>query len=132
MLARKHYAQKGNSRGNMNTRPIAGSSSIVINNRLRQQHSNTVKKMEDFTCGKATTLLKQKVMKCSTADNTTTICPSGCQTSSAIGSRKRASNLHKDLIINTQAKYIEETLPGKKVCLENEPKPISTCNNCVC
>lgn len=120
MLARKHYAQKRNSKGAMNTRPVAGSSSIVLNRKIRSQTSNISKKLDEYTSEKYIEKKKHLTIKCNTADNTTTKECGPCSGSSAIGSLKRVSYVHKDIVMNSQGDYLQKKIE-KNVCLENEP-----------
>jgi len=128
MLARKYYAQKGNSKGPMKTAALTPSSNQVIKNRMRSQVSNEVKVMQEFTSQKYTDRKKYETVKCSTADNTTTLdksCSSGCEVTfkSPTGIRSnRVNYVHKDIIANSQGDYIQNVKENRS-CLENDPKP---------
>jgi hypothetical protein len=127
MLARKYYAQKGNSKGRMNTRAVAGSSSIVLNNKKRIYDSNTSKKMDEYTSKNYIDEKKYLTIKCSTSDNSTTksVCNDKCDVKyvSQSGIRSnRVSNIHKDIVFNTQGDHIEKAKENR-ACIENDPKP---------
>lgn len=124
MLARKHYAQKGNSKGKMNTRPVTPNSSMIINNRLRSQTSNVVKKMDDFSSSEALKQLKKKTIICDISNNISddAIC-NGCNLK--VGSRRRTTgNLYKNMESNSQGDYITNEAHKHRVCDDNDPKPV--------
>lgn len=121
MLARKHYAQKCNSKGKMNTRAIAGTTSTRLNNLIRSQTNNTAKPLEDYTSDKYTQTKKHLTMKCSTEDNTKTReCNSSCLNSTKPG--RKYTDITKDIVFNTQGEHLQK-IKEQRACLENEPKP---------
>lgn len=126
MLARKHYAQKGNSKGAMRTSPVTPSSSLALNNKKRTYNSNTHKQMQDFSSKKYIEDKKYITLKCSTADNSTTRtpnCNNDCLYTTESGIRtKRVNYIHKDIVFNTQGQHIEKAKENRS-CLENDPKP---------
>lgn len=131
MLAKKYYAQRGNSKGKMNTSALTPSSSIAIRNKVLSKSSNVAKTTQDFTSQKYTDLIKYEVIKCSTPDNTTTRqCGSttGCsgysyKTESGIRTN-RVSYVHKDIVNNSQQDYIQK-IKELRSCMENDPKPFN-------
>ena len=119
MLARKHYSQKGNSKGRMNTSAVAGSTSTRINQVKRSQTNNTSKVVGDYTSEKYMKWKKHMVIKCSDVDNTTTRdCNYKCSTK--IG--RKYTDVHKDILFNTQSDYLQKKVE-RNSCFENEPKP---------
>jgi hypothetical protein len=129
MLARKHYSQKGNSKGNMNTRPISGSSSIVLNNRKRSQTNNTTKKIDDYTSQLYTDWKKHMIIKCTETDNTTTktstsSCVTKCNNKGGVITSRKINYVHKDILINNQGSNLQK-IKERRVCYDNEPKPFN-------
>jgi hypothetical protein len=121
MLARKYYAQRGNSKGKMNTRAVAGSTNTRINKLLRSQTNNTSKTLDNYTSEKHTETLKHLTMKCSTEDNTKTReCNASCLNSTKPG--RKYTDIHKDIVFNTQGEHLQK-IKEQRACLENEPKP---------
>ena len=122
MLARKHYAQKRNSRGPMKTSSVSGSSTIAINNKLRKvADCKASKKMTDYNSSKYINQVKIATLQCNNdgkegLNTRDTYC--GCGSGN---SGRTTNNIHKELTINTQSSYIEKRL-ACNFNIDNEPR----------
>jgi hypothetical protein len=132
MLARKYYAQKGNSRGPMNTVPVAGSGVTSRNNRKNTYASGNFYGPEQNrkTSGIHTQIITQNtsgcVKKIPFSENQAVA--SSCYARTGIGSvmniPRKVCYIHKDYpVVNSSEQVILHR--QNRSCPANDPVPVN-------
>ena len=132
MLRRKYYAQKGNSKGEMNTSPVAGSNYTMLKNRKNTfSFINMYKPMNNRRTSQIhTEIQKFNTIRCNTSDNTTTrdsTCSNRPNGDTSVTLNKKVCYVHKDVGVDDYKTYIEKQKTNRS-CIQNDPVPvINTC-----
>lgn len=117
MLARKYYAQKGNSRGRMNTLSLSGTNSSRLNYLKKQQIDPTVfKRVPNIPQSQ---YIKEKMLK---EIQCTDISFAGGNPSCP-NTDKKICNVTKDLDTPTQGEYIERFYSRNCILRDELQKP---------